>query len=44
MSDSTFSESLATLSRFFVGDGTYISAFVFDSEHGFTNCVKLRAG
>jgi hypothetical protein len=32
-----------TLDTFFVGDGTYISAFVFDSSHGFTNCVKLRA-
>jgi hypothetical protein len=27
---------------FFVGDGTYISAFVLDSSHGFTNCVQLR--
>ena len=33
-----------TLDTFFVGDGTYISAFVFDSSHGFTNCVQLRAG
>jgi hypothetical protein len=32
-----------TLDTFFVGDGTYISAFIFDSEHGFTNCVALRA-
>jgi hypothetical protein len=31
-----------TLSTFFVGDGTYISAFILDSEHGFTNCVLLR--
>ena len=31
-----------TLDTFFVGDGTYISAFVFDSGHGFTNCVRLR--
>jgi hypothetical protein len=31
-----------TLDTFFVGDGTYISAFVFDSSHGFTNCVQLR--
>ena len=31
-----------TLDTFFVGDGTYISAFVFDSEHGFTNCVQMR--
>ena len=31
-----------TLDTFFVGGGTYISAFVFDSEHGFTNCVRLR--
>jgi len=30
-----------TLATFFVGDGTYISAFVFDG--GFTNCVELRA-
>ena len=27
---------------FFVGDGTYISAFVLDGP--FTNCVKLRGG
>jgi hypothetical protein len=27
---------------FFVGDGTYVSAFVLDSSHGFTNCVRLR--
>jgi hypothetical protein len=26
----------------FVGDGTYITGFVFDSSHGFTNCVRLR--
>lgn len=32
-----------TLATFFVGNGTYISAFVFDSSHGFTNCVELRA-
>jgi hypothetical protein len=31
-----------TVDTFFVGDGTYISAFVFDSSHGFTNCVALR--
>jgi len=31
-----------TLDTFFVGDGTYISAFVFDSSHGFINCVELR--
>jgi hypothetical protein len=31
-----------TLATFFVGNGTYISAFVFDSDHGFTNCVQLR--
>ena len=30
-----------SLDTFFVGDGTYISAFVFDSGHGFTNCVQL---
>jgi hypothetical protein len=28
---------------FFVGDGTYVSAFVLDAEHGFTNCVELRS-
>jgi len=33
-----------TADIFFVGDGTYISAFVFDSSHGFTNCVLLREG
>lgn len=33
-----------TLATFYVGDGTYISAFVFDSSHGFTNCVLLREG
>jgi hypothetical protein len=32
-----------TVDTFFVGDGTYISAFVFDSSHGFTNCVALRS-
>jgi hypothetical protein len=32
-----------TLDTFFVGGGTYISAFVFDSSHGFTNCVQLRS-
>jgi hypothetical protein len=32
-----------TLDVFFVGDGTYISAFVLDSSHGFTNCVRLRS-
>lgn len=32
-----------TLDTFFVGDGTYISAFVFDASHGFTNCVRLRS-
>ena len=31
-----------TLDTFFVGDGTYISAFVLDADHGFTNCVQLR--
>ena len=31
-----------TLATFFVGNGTYISAFVF--EGGFTNCVALRGG
>jgi hypothetical protein len=29
-----------TLATFFVGDGTYISAFVLDGA--FTNCVRLR--
>lgn len=33
-----------TLDTFFVGDGTYISAFVLDDSHGFTNCVALRSG
>lgn len=33
-----------TLDTFFVGDGTYISAFVLDEGHGFTNCVRLRGG
>lgn len=33
-----------TLATFFVGDGTYLSAFVLDSSHGFTNCVRLREG
>jgi len=33
-----------TLDTFFVGGGTYISAFEFDSSHGFTNCVELRGG
>ena len=31
-----------TVDTVFVGDGTYITAFVFDSDHGFTNCVFLR--
>ncbi|HEX5589949.1 MAG TPA: hypothetical protein VFX65_06645 [Candidatus Limnocylindrales bacterium] len=31
------------LDTFFVGEGTYISAFVFDADHGFTNCVELRS-
>jgi len=31
-----------TLDTFFVGNGIYISAFVF--EGGFTNCVLLRGG
>lgn len=31
-----------TLDTFFVGDGTYISAFVLDPDHGFTNCVQLK--
>ena len=29
---------------FFVDNHTYISAFVFDTSHGFTNCVQLRNG
>jgi hypothetical protein len=33
-----------TIATFFVGDGTYITAFVLDSDHGFTNCVLLREG
>lgn len=32
-----------TLDTFFVGDGTYISAFVLDSSHGFVHCVELRS-
>ena len=31
-----------TLDTFFVGDGTYVSAFVL--EGGYTNCVRLRGG
>lgn len=31
-----------TIDTFFVGDGTYITAFVLDADHGFTNCVNLR--
>lgn len=31
-----------TLDVFFVGNGRYISAFVFDTSDGFTNCVLLR--
>jgi hypothetical protein len=31
-----------TLATFFVGDATYISAFVLDGSHGFMNCVRLR--
>lgn len=31
-----------TLDTFFVGEGTYISAFVLDG--GYTNCVRLRGG
>ena len=31
-----------TLSTFFVGDGTYISAFVLDESHGFAHCRELR--
>jgi hypothetical protein len=33
-----------SLATFFVGDATYITAFVLDSDHGFTNCVALRGG
>ena len=32
-----------TLATFFVGDATYISAFVLDSSDGFTNCLRLRS-
>ncbi|MGQ0849489.1 MAG: hypothetical protein ACT4OP_10280 [Actinomycetota bacterium] len=31
-----------TLATFFFGDGTYITAFVLDANHGFANCVQLR--
>jgi hypothetical protein len=31
-----------TLETFFVGDGTYITAFVLDESHGFHNCRNLR--
>ena len=33
-----------TLDTFFFGDGTYVTAFVLDSSHGFTNCLRLRGG
>ncbi|HVR32754.1 MAG TPA: hypothetical protein VMS74_08590 [Acidimicrobiia bacterium] len=32
-----------TLDTFFVGNGTYITAFVLDSSHGFSNCKELRS-
>lgn len=31
-----------TIATFFIGDGTYITAFVLDADDGFTNCVLLR--
>lgn len=31
-----------TLATFFFGDGTYVTAFVLDSGHPFTNCKLLR--
>lgn len=31
-----------TLDTFYFGDGTYVSAFVLDAEHGFAHCVRLR--
>ena len=33
-----------TLDTFFFGDGTYVTAFVLDSSHGFANCLLLREG
>ena len=32
-----------TEATFFFGDGVYVTAFVFDADHGFTNCVRLRS-
>ena len=32
-----------TLETFFFGDGTYVTAFVLDSSHGFSNCKELRS-
>jgi len=31
-----------TLDTFFIGDGTYISAFILDPNAGFSNCIALR--
>ena len=31
-----------TIATFYVGPGTYITAFVLDSSAGFTNCMYLR--
>ena len=31
-----------TVDTFFFGDGTYVTAFVLDSSHGFSNCKQLR--
>jgi len=31
-----------TEATFFFGDGTYVTAFVFDTSHGFANCVEIR--
>jgi hypothetical protein len=30
------------LDTFFFGDGTYVTAFVLDSSHGFANCKGLQ--
>lgn len=32
-----------TVATFYSGNGTYVSAFILDPDHGFTNCVVLRA-
>jgi hypothetical protein len=31
-----------TIATFYVGGGTYLTAFVLDADHGFTNCLRLR--